>query len=270
MIDSFEVVKIDFTLGGRGAMAMALSLSTTRPTRHCFLAFRAYRPSSFNAKPVHRPSIPHMIKKLNVGQASPVQVPPIHNSVYLSTGFNWSKDHLIRDFWLSFRFLQVLENQAPCFKLADWFALLEALGKQNSWTLTLEVSNDYSSFYSVIVLFAIQMAECVCIFRCFGGCKGRNGTSPTTDSIRSSSSSWGRQSSCGWLSGSSVKRNGMVIDLTLPCTMHSSLLTFTVGIRNEGCRKLCNFWKTWSKGEGMCMMEFSPWACRGGISEYKS
>ena len=36
-------------------------------------------------------------------------------------------------------FLQVLESQAPFLKSSDWFALLEGLGKQNTWTLTLEV-----------------------------------------------------------------------------------------------------------------------------------
>jgi hypothetical protein len=34
---------------------------------------------------------------------------------------------------------QVLESQAWLLTLPDWFALLEGLGKQNNWTLTLEV-----------------------------------------------------------------------------------------------------------------------------------
>lgn len=49
----------------------------------------------------------------------------------------------VRGFCMPF---QVLESQAPFLKSSDWFALLEGLGKQKSWTLTLEVP-------SIILLF---------------------------------------------------------------------------------------------------------------------
>ncbi|KAG0581677.1 hypothetical protein KC19_4G271000 [Ceratodon purpureus] len=84
-------------------------LSRTRPLGFLprrSLAIRAAKSASRNATPVHCPSIPSIVKKLNAGQASVVQV---------------------------------LESQAPLMKSPDWFALLEELGKENKWTLTLEV-----------------------------------------------------------------------------------------------------------------------------------
>lgn len=70
------------------------------------LAIRAAKRTSRNTTPARRPSIPCILKTLNAGQASVVQV---------------------------------LESQARLLTLPDWFALLEGLGKQNNWTLTLEV-----------------------------------------------------------------------------------------------------------------------------------
>lgn len=70
------------------------------------LAICAARRSSTNASPAFRPSVPSILRTLNAGQASVVEV---------------------------------LDSQSPFLKSSDWFALLEGLGKQNKWTLTLEV-----------------------------------------------------------------------------------------------------------------------------------
>ncbi|KAG0592861.1 hypothetical protein KC19_1G285800 [Ceratodon purpureus] len=66
-------------------------------------AGRRYSP---DAAPYFRPSIPSILKSLNSDQASVAQV---------------------------------LESQSPYLRSCDGFAILEGLGKQNKWTLTLEV-----------------------------------------------------------------------------------------------------------------------------------
>lgn len=134
-------------------------LSLTRPPGFLpcrSIAICAARRPSRNATPVFRPSIPSILKTLNAGQVSVVQVitslfPPIPSQpnstspTYILQSFSlrpntvWDKlvsIHSIRGFYIVF---QVLESQAPFLKLSDWFALLEGLGKQNTWTLTLEV-----------------------------------------------------------------------------------------------------------------------------------
>ena len=58
---------------------------------------------------------------------------------------------------------QVMERQAPFMESPDWFALLEGLGKQKEWTLTLELSYQLVLFQKVHVLYSPCM--CVQVFR---------------------------------------------------------------------------------------------------------
>ena len=107
---------------------------------------------------------------------------------------------------------QVLESQSPYLRSCDGFAILEGLGKQNKWTLTLEVSSVgfAITFYALLLVYV----ECrittmiklgmmwICFrycfgflkrtdvysirFRCSGGYKDRNGINMMMDSIPSS------------------------------------------------------------------------------------
>lgn len=115
----------------------------TRPLPRRCLAICAAKRTSPNATPAFRPSIPSILKTLNAGNASVVQVtlflfPP--SPLCPAAHVHLCPSLILSSWFLHAVFSQVLESQSPFLKSSDWFALLEGLGKQNKWTITLEVS----------------------------------------------------------------------------------------------------------------------------------
>jgi hypothetical protein len=108
-----------------------------------------------------RPSISSILRTLNAGQASVLQVmmgSPFHN---LCSAFFQCFILMLHPPTLLF---QVLESQSPFLKSSDGLLLLEALGKQNNWPLTLVVLIFFFFFFFFFLLHSLLLVCISCDF----------------------------------------------------------------------------------------------------------